>query len=668
MKLKKDRISQTSCRFCCWIAIVISIGLLTASLSIAQRDKPRQITEQVVAPDRYIVRLRDYVQDPPAAAHDLARRHRFAVGHVYRRVLRGFSARMPQAVARILERHPDVAYIEPDRKYYAIAQTLPTGVDRMDAGPEFTSSDVDADIAIIDTGIDLTHPDLNVAGSTNCALFGGCLDGGGNDGHGHGTHVAGIAAAMNNDFGVVGVAPGARLWAVRVLDNNGSGWTSWIIAGIDWVTEHAGTIEVANMSLGGQGFSSAMREAIRESVAQGVVYIVAAGNNSQDVYGSDGRFGTSDDFVPAAYPEVAAISALADSDGNAGGMGPATSYGPDDSFATFSNFSRSVTAGNPVSSPGAAIDLLCPGVNIFSTYRNGQYATFSGTSMASPHAAGLAALYIAQNGRPADANGVYAVRQALIDAGIDQDVAEGLAVSSDPDKNPERLGYAGSAEPITDLSLAAIEAPDTVMVGETVNITVTVKNVGIYDVVSTFEVSLAIEDVVTFIPQPINGLPAGQSVDLTFEWNTAGVQAGLYTLTAAVEFTDDKASNNDMAVEVEVREQGLPNTVHIGDLDGSSRNLFWSIWAATVTITVHDTDHNPVPAATVYGVFSDGSSVFQCTTGTNGHCSVQGYQWFLNALTFTTTDVYHVDLDYEPADNHDPDGDSNGTSITVFRP
>jgi len=674
MNLRKDGISRTSTSNFCGVAAVILIVLLTASFSMARQNNPQQTPGEVIAPDRYIVRLRDDVKDPPAAASELARRHGFVVGHVYRRVLRGFSARMSRAVKRMLERNPEVAYIEPDRKFYAIAQTLPTGVDRMDAGPEFTGGEVNADIAIIDTGIDLTHPDLNLAGSTDCAGFGGCVDGGGNDGHGHGSHVAGIAAAKNNDFGVVGVAPGARLWAVRVLDNNGSGWTSWIIAGIDWVTAHADTIEVANMSLGGQGFSSAMREAIQESVAEGVVYVVAAGNDSRDVYGNDGRFGTSDDFVPAAYPEVAAISALADSDGRYGGAGPTTSYGPDDSFASFSNFSRSVTAGNPVTSPGAAIDLMCPGVNIYSTYRNGQYATFSGTSMASPHAAGLAALYIAQNGRAHDAIGVYAIRQALIDAGVDQNVAGGLAVSNDPDANKERLGYAKPAEPIEkDLSLAAIEAPDSVEAGETVAITVTVKNVGTDDVDSNqdspISVSLAVEDVVRFEPQPINNLAAGQSVDLTFVWNTTGVQPDLYILTAVVQFEDDgNASNNEMAVEMEVRPEGLPNTIHIGDLDGSSRNVFWTIWAATVTMTVHNTDHNPVPSATVYGVFSDGSSVFQCTTGSNGRCSVQGYQWLRNSLTFTVTDIYHVDLEYEPVNNHDPDGDSNGTSITVNRP
>lgn len=679
MRLTSDRTTKGSNSNCYWILVMVSFVFLTASFSLAQETESQRLSDQAIAQDRYIVVFRDYVEDHPAVARALGGRHRFAVGHVYRRVLKGFSARLPAKIKQALERHPDVAYIEPDRKFYAIdaiEDALPTGVNRMDAELRFTGTDADVDIAIIDTGIDLDHPDLRVEGSTNCARFGGCLDNGGNDGHGHGTHVAGIAAARENGDGVVGVAPGARLWAVRVLNNYGSGLTSWIIAGIDWVTAHAGTIEVANMSLGGQGFSNAMRTAIQNSIAQGVVYVVAAGNDSRDVFGADGTFGTSDDFVPAAYPEVAAISALADSDGMPGGDGPDTSYGPDDSFATFSNFSYSKPPGNPVDSPGAAIDLMCPGVDIYSTYRDGQYATYSGTSMASPHAAGLAALYIAQNGRAVDADGVYAIRQALIDAGVDQDAPGGLAVANDLDLNPEKLGYAGPVEEIVDLSITTIEAPDSVVKGDSVDITVTVSNVGTIDVPADIEVSLVSDNEIpgdpddpVFEPLTISGgLDAGESTDLTFTWNTAEAAIGNYVLTAEVLFDDDNPSNDTNSVGIEVLSESLPDTIHIGDLDGSSRRMFWGIWAATVTMTAHDTDHNPVPGATIYGLFSDGASVFQCTTNSSGRCSVQGYQWFLNSLTFTVGDVYHVDLDYEPTDNHDPDGDSDGTSITVFRP
>jgi len=210
------------------------------------------------------------------------------------------------------------------------------------------------------------------------------------------------------------------------------------------VTDRAGQIELANMSLGVTGTSSSFRTAIKKSVAAGIVYVVAAGNDGKDVYGSDGVFGTDDNFIPAAYPEVAAISAMADSDGQPGGLGSSTSYGSDDSFASLSNFSRTVIADNPVISPGAAIDLLMPGISIYSTNMGGGYTTKSGTSMASPHAAGLAALYITVNGRATDAAGVYAIRQALIDSGVVQNSDRGLAHLNDPDANWENIGWAGT--------------------------------------------------------------------------------------------------------------------------------------------------------------------------------------------------------------------------------
>lgn len=262
--------------------------------------------------------------------------------------------------------------------------------------------------------------------------------------------MAGIAAACNNDFGVVGVAPGARLWAVKVLNSRATGFVSGIIAGIDWVTAHSADIEVANMSLGWKGLNETARAAIQGSVSKGIVYVVAAGNATEDVFGADGLFGTSDDFEPASYPEVATISAMADSDGKPGGLGPETSWGEDDSVAWNSNFSGSCVnmadgIDIPVVSPGAAIDLLLPGMSIYSTYLNGGYTTFIGTSMASPHAAGLAALYIAAtNKRAGDATGVYEIRQALIDAGkMQTDPVFGLAVRDDPDANWENIGWAG---------------------------------------------------------------------------------------------------------------------------------------------------------------------------------------------------------------------------------
>jgi VCBS repeat-containing protein len=422
---------------------------------------------------RYIVMLNDFV-DPLAAVSQIGRDYPLQIGHIYRSAIKGFSGFIPEALLARLQADPRVKLIEPDLIAHTLAdsQTLSTGIDRIDvdlnqaAKIDGFDDAMNVDIAIIDTGIDIDHPDLRVVGGRHFySTWFGLIqyqDDTYDDDNGHGSHCAGIAAAIDNSIGVVGVAPGARLWAVKVLDSSGSGYNSDIIAGIDWVTSHADQIDVANMSLGFTGNSASLRTAIQNSVNAGIIYMVAAGNDAKDVYGADGRLGTSDDSQPAAFPEVAAISAMADSDGSPGGTGSSTGYGPDDSFATFSNYSRSVDASNPVTSPGKAIDLLMPGVDIYSTYKNGGYTTMSGTSMASPHAAGLAALYITSHGRASNAAGVYAIRQALIDSGMPQsDPDYGLASGGDPDPYNENIGWAGQAGTSNALPKAENEAYTT---------------------------------------------------------------------------------------------------------------------------------------------------------------------------------------------------------------
>jgi subtilisin len=331
----------------------------------------------------YIVVLRGSVGAPDMVAAQQARSRTFVVGHVYRAALKGYSAVMSAADAQALRADPRVASIAPDLPVHIDQQVLPTGIDRIDGELSSTvsgdgSGSVDVDVAVIDTGIDLSHPELNVVGGINCSTGNNF-----NDGNGHGTHVAGTVAARDNDTGVVGVVPGARLWAVRVLNNRGSGSFADIICGVDWVTANArtgATIEVANMSLSGPGAEppgsgcatgDAFHDAICNSVAAGVTYAVSAGNQHIDAA----------DRVPAAYDEVMTISALADFDGRPGGRAaPTCRADEDDTFANFSNF-------------GADVDLIAPGVCILSTWRGGGYNTISGTSMASPHAAGAAALY-----------------------------------------------------------------------------------------------------------------------------------------------------------------------------------------------------------------------------------------------------------------------------------
>ena len=331
------------------------------------------------------------VLDDSAAARTVAQVHadRFGLdlGHVYSTALEGYSATMTPGTAALVEALPGVDFVQEDSAVSATAQSTPTGIDRAqaDVSPtaaiDGTDQRVDADVAVIDTGVDLDHPDLNVnrAGAKNCTLFGiGSAD----DQHGHGSHVSGTIGALDNTAGVVGVAPGARIWPVKVLNAAGSGLNSDVICGIDYVAAHADQIEVANMSLGGGGEDDgncgatnddAMHAAICEAVANGVTFVVAAGNDSADASTS----------TPAAYDEVITVSALADFNGQPGGGAPSTCRADqDDTFADYSNFGRDV-------------DVIAPGTCIESTWMNGGYNTISGTSMASPHVAGGAALYLA---------------------------------------------------------------------------------------------------------------------------------------------------------------------------------------------------------------------------------------------------------------------------------
>lgn len=363
------------------------------------------------AKERVIVVLHDNV-DARAAAQDAAREHRAEVSFIYQDALHGFAASVPAGRLNGLRRDPRVDYVEPDRIRTIQAQMVPTGVQRTFADTntaiDIDGTDdyrVDVDVAVIDTGIDLQHPDLNVAGSVDCFYTEGggppwrrvtTCGSGGDDDHYHGTHVAGTVGALDNGVGVVGVAAGARLWAVKVLDSSGSGYESNVVAGIDWVAANAGRIEVANMSLGGSGSSQAEYDAIQGAVNKGVAFAVAAGNHDDD----------ADNYSPAAFDNTLTVSALADFDGEPGGNGsPTCLTDQDDTLADFSNW-------------GSAVDVAAPGVCIRSTYpiEHGEYGTISGTSMASPHAAGALALLASRN-NPSNVNDVHDLYDDVINAG-----------------------------------------------------------------------------------------------------------------------------------------------------------------------------------------------------------------------------------------------------------
>lgn len=230
------------------------------------------------------------------------------------------------------------------------SQSLPWGVDRIDADLAWATSTGDpAKVAVIDTGIDLKHPDLmdNIKGGANFTTAKNY-----NDDNGHGTHVAGTVGALSNAIGVVGVAPLADLYAVKVLDRTGSGYLSWVIAGLNWAAQNG--MQVANMSLGTSSYSATFEQAVKNAYGAGLIMVAAAGNS----YG--GAVG-----YPAKFAEVIAVSATDSSD----------------NLASFS-------------SVGPEVDFAAPGVSIYSTYKESTYKTLSGTSMASPHVAGTVALVL----------------------------------------------------------------------------------------------------------------------------------------------------------------------------------------------------------------------------------------------------------------------------------
>lgn len=315
----------------------------------------------------------------PGKALGLAKEHGAQIRHIFNTVLWGFSATMSkQAAERLAANTPFLAYYEPNGVVWAIGrpvesqkrgkpgsggtteplQVTPYGIDRVE-GPVTVNSDEPGSGSawVIDTGIDLSHPDLNVGSGANFILRGKNSP---NDGHGHGTHVAGTIAAIDNAIDVVGVAAGATVHPIRVLNNSGSGTIDGVVAGVNYVArkENAKPQDCVNLSLGASGHFQSLHDAIYSAAdVQGLRFAIAAGNSSADATG----------FEPAhiEHENVFTVSAV-DSSGT---------------FAWFSNF------GSPVD--GSPVDFAAPGVDILSTKKGGGVTALSGTSMAAPHVCGV---------------------------------------------------------------------------------------------------------------------------------------------------------------------------------------------------------------------------------------------------------------------------------------
>jgi aqualysin 1 len=314
---------------------------------------------QPAAAERYIVVLKEAAQ-PQEVARRHAARHGLTIGYVYGHALRGYSAVVPSARLAALRAEEEVAYVERDGTMSVVAQTLPWGIDGIDADLSSTAAGngsgavTNVNSYIIDTGIDTAHADLNVVGHVNFA------SGPNRDCHGHGTHVAGTVGARDNSSDVVGAAPGLPQTGVKVLGCGGSGSTSGVIRGVDWVTANAKKPAIANMSLGGSA-SQALDDAVKRSADSGVFYSIAAGNDGANAC----------NYSPARAGTHHGVTTTAATDSS-------------NRETSWSNY-------------GSCVDIWAPGASILSTKRGGGTTTMSGTSMAAPHVGGGGALYLSSS-------------------------------------------------------------------------------------------------------------------------------------------------------------------------------------------------------------------------------------------------------------------------------
>ena len=428
------------------VARIAAVRLLIVASVVASLALPLSgatpVTGADVSAGRWIVQVRtnaraaEVISSAPPAAGG----RRLTATHLFSKVLNGFAAPLTAAQRGALIADPRVVAVVPDVAVQAAGEPYPLTDDEIQPGIrrvgvisnpdrpfEAGSTELDVDIAVLDTGIQPDNQELNVKGGYNCT---DSTPEGGDPTEplywrdsvrsGHGTHVAGIAAARENGRGVAGVAQGARLWAIKVLDDGGSGYWSWVICGLDHVAQMREAdnatvpqIEVVNMSLAATGaddgscgydIADMLHQAVCRVADEGITMVAAAGNAASNAAG----------FIPAAYDEVITVSAMADWNGAADGNDPSAPGSPpgncwrtdgDDAFASFSNY-------------GPDVDLIAPGVCVRSTLPVDDLGEMSGTSMATPHVAGAAALYyLAEQGAGRPRPTPEQVRAALVDRG-----------------------------------------------------------------------------------------------------------------------------------------------------------------------------------------------------------------------------------------------------------
>jgi subtilisin family serine protease len=531
------------------------------------------------------------------------------VEFVYTTALQGFSVKIPPGQLKKLENDPSVIKVSEDQIVTLIephtkpgediqataAQTTPWGITRVNGGLNYTGKNV---AWIIDTGIDLDHPDLNVDGSRGAVFVRASSP---NDDNGHGSHVAGTIAAKNNSEGVIGVAAGATVIPVKVLDRRGSGSMSGVLAGVDFVATNGGSGDVANMSLGGSYYED-LNAAVQNAAAEGILFSLAAGNESTDA-------GTRSP-ASAEGTNIYTISAM---DSN-------------DNFASFSNY------GNP------PVDYCEPGVSIYSTYKDGSYKTLSGTSMAAPHMAGI--LLLKGNNFPTDGtvngdpdgkadliavvSGSTENQAPVADAGPDQIVTDSDGTGSES----VTLNGSGSADDVGIESYVWSESGTTIATGVnptvslsvgTHNITLTVTDAG--DLTDTDEVVIAVNENSTNQSPVANAGPdqivtdsdgtgsesvtlngSGSTDDVGIEsyvWSESGttiatgvnptvsLSVGTHNITLTVTDAGDLTDTDEVVITVNEISASNPPVINVFDVVSTS-NPAWK--RVSVSWSVSDTD------------------------------------------------------------------------------
>ena len=664
----------------------------------------------------------------PGAAHvGLVRAFGGTERFVYH-LIPAIAADIPANAVAALQSNPLVTHVEPDARIEAADLELDNswGVQHIGAGEvHATNNGTGVKIAIIDTGIDYTHPELdgNYAGGYDFRNG----DDDPFDDHSHGTHVAGIAAAADNNAGVVGVAPAAQLYAYKVLGADGSGNYSYLIAALECATGSipggvpAGAtcvkVDVANMSLGGSADSPAVEAAVEAAHGSGVTLVASAGNVGtmwELIFGCPVRY-------PAAYDAYVMAVTFTD---------------PTDSLTGYS-------------CTGPAVDFAAPGDLITSSVPGDDYEPHSGTSMASPHVAGTAALLIAsgmsdpdaiearlcatttpgQGSQPENPHwygcGVVSAANALATDGNSSPGASDDAYALDEDQplsvaTPGVLANDGDADgdPLT-----------AALVSTTANGSLTLNSDGSFAYTPganfngvdsfTYRANDGASDstvaTVTITVNPVNDAPtAGDDGYSTAEGSPLAVAApgvlasdddidgdplsaslmndvssgsltlngdGSFVYTPDAGFTgtdgftyvasDGLADSTVATVTIDVNAANS-DTAHVGDLDGVGVKMSKGRWGAIITIVVHDAGDGAVSDATVEGLVTQGGEtvgVFSCDTDASGTCVIDTglLPGKSGKASFTVLEVSRATLSYDAGANHDPDGDSDGTTIDLSK-